>query len=143
MKYEFGSSPWLAAIHALFCERAAAQAGKGVKLSYAMCEVYTDAPSEIANMPGAKLAWYVKIEGAHVAFDFCERDDVDFKVVGDYASVRTLARFDTMHSEQRLSELMALAKKLIGAGKMKLIGKPPDPAGPLGSIHDAMAHLTA
>jgi len=143
MKYEFGSPPWLAALHAIFCERAAALAAKGVKFSYSMCEVYMDAPPQIANIPGGKAVWYVKIDGPNVVFELIERDDVDFKAVGDYAALKMLGRFDTMHSEQRMSELMSIVQQLIGSGKLKLIGTPLGVSGPLGSIHDAMAPLTA
>jgi hypothetical protein len=143
VKYRFGSREWLAAIHAIFCERARLAAVARPDYSYSICEVYTGVPAEIATLPGGRTAWHARVRGADVTFELEERDDVDFKAVVDYATVIPLGQFDTLGKPDRAATLQEMSKAVIASGKLKMTGTPPGGDGPLGSIHDAIAKLTA
>ena len=143
MRYRFGSAEWLAALHAIICERARAAAVSHPDFSYSICEVYTDVPADIALRPGGRTAWHAVVRGADVSFELKESDAVDFKAVVDYATVIPLGQFDTMGRADRAATLQKMSKAAIASGKLKMIGSPPAGEGPLGSLHDAIAKLTA
>jgi hypothetical protein len=143
VKYRFGSREWLAAIHAIFCERARLAAVARPDYAYSICEVYTGVPAEIAILPGGRTAWHARVRGADVTFELEERDDVDFKAIVDYATVIPLGQFDTRGNPDRVATLQEMSKAVIASGKLKMTGTPPGGDGPLGSIHDAIAKLTA
>jgi hypothetical protein len=143
VKYRFGSREWLAALHAIICERARLAAVAHPDFSYSICEVYTAVPAEIALMPGGRTAWHAKVRGAEVTFELEESDVVDFKAIADYASVIPLGQFDTKGRADRAAALQEMSKAAIVGGKLKMIGSPPAGDGPLGSLHDAIAKLTA
>lgn len=143
MKYRFGSREWLAAIHAIICERARLAAVARPDFTYSICEVYTGVPVELAILPGGRTAWCARVRGADVTFELEESDAVDFKAVIDYESVIPLGRFDTMGRPDRVVMLQDMSKAVVASGKLKMTGPPPGGDGPLGSLHDAIAKLTA
>jgi len=143
MKYRFGSNDWFAALHAILCERARRLAEERPDLSYAICEVLTGVPEDLATLSGRRTAWCATIRGAEVIFEREERDDVDVKNIADYESVLPLSRFDTMDQPDRIAMLQRISRALIDTGKLKIIGSPPRGLGPLHSAHDAIARLTA
>jgi hypothetical protein len=139
MKYEFGSRPWLAALHAIICERARAVTQPG--FTFSICEVYLEVPDHLAA--DHRLAWSAFVRGQTVDFVLEERDDVDFKAIADYAAIVPLGRYDTGGQPDRMDELVALSVAVRESGKLKSVGNPPDRNAPLGSLHDAIAALTA
>ncbi len=143
MKYRFASNEWFAALHAILCERARLLAETRPGLSYAICEVLTGVPEDLATISGGRIAWCATIRGAQVTFEREERDDVDVKNVADYQSVLALSRFETMDQPDRVAALQQTTRVLIDTGKLKIIGSPPKGLGPLRSAHDAIARLTA
>jgi hypothetical protein len=143
MKYRFASNEWFAAFHAILCERARQLAEARSDLSYSICEVLTGVPDDLATMPGGRTAWCATIRGGQVTFEREEHDDVDVKNVADYESVLPLSRFDTQDRAERVAELQATTRTLIAAGKLRITGSPPKGLGPLRSVHDAIARLTA
>ncbi len=143
MKYRFGSREWLAALHAIICERARLAAVTRPDYSYSICEVYTGVPGEIAILPGGRTAWHATVRGADVTFELEESDAVDFKAVADYMSIIPLGQFDTMGRADRATTLQDMATAVVASGKLKMTGASPGGDGPLGSLHDAIAKLTA
>jgi hypothetical protein len=105
--------------------------------------VFTGAPAHLADADG-KLAWSCVVDGADVDFRTEARDDVRFKVIGDYAAILPLGRYDTRGDPARAAELAAMAAKVRESGGMRTIGaRPAGPdAQPLSSVHDAIARLT-
>ena len=143
MKYRFGSREWLAALHAIICERARAAAVTRPDYSYSICEVYTGVPGEIAILPGGRTAWHATVRGADVTFELEESDAVNFKAIADYMSIIPLGQFDTMGRADRAATLQDMAAVVVANGKLKMTGASPGGDGPLGSLHDAIAKLTA
>jgi hypothetical protein len=143
VKYRFGTREWLAALHAIICERARTAAATHPDYSYSICEVYTGVPADIALLHGGRTAWHAAVRGAEVTFELEESDAVDFKAVVDYASVIPLGQFDTMGRADRAAKLQEMSQAVVAGGKLKMTGTPPGGDGPLGSLHDAIAKLTA
>ncbi len=142
MRYEFASREWFAALHAIFCERAAiaAQTDPGFRAS--TCEVFTDPPGHLLAPGQSKLAWNCRIEGAKVDFALEEVDDAATKIIGDYATLVPLARYVVDGDPAREAELEGLLGKAVAAGKITVVSRPQAPS-PLGSVHDAICELTA
>jgi hypothetical protein len=144
MKYEFASPAWCAAMHGLIAERVATEVKTKPDLALSICEVFTNAPPHMADADG-KVAWSCVVDGANIDFRPSERDDVRFKVVGDYAAILPLGQYETRGEPDRARELAAMAAKVRESGAMTTItsGAPAKPdAQPLTSVHDAIARLT-
>lgn len=143
MKYEFASRPWFAALHAIICEKARIAAAAQPDFSYAICEVFTDAPRELATGPDGRIAWHAIIHGSEVTFSLSEIATADMKAVADFNSVLPLASYDTMNQPQRAAELQAMSQALVAAGKLHISGSSlAASANPMSSLHDAIARLT-
>ncbi len=142
MKYEFASREWFAALHAIFCERAvvAAKTNPGLRLS--TCEVFTDPPNHLLAPGQSKLTWHCIIREADVDFALDECDDVETKIVGDYATLVPFARYIVGGDPKREAELEGLLAQAVAGGKVKVVKRSTAPS-PLGSIHDAICTLTA
>jgi hypothetical protein len=142
MKYVFGSPGWLAAIHGVIAERAAWELKAKPNLSMSICEVFLNAPRDLANAEGGKIAWSCVVDGPHIDFQLRERDDVRFKVIAEYEPLLPLGRYDTRAEPTRAAELARMAAELIASGKMRTVGERiADPAA-MTSVHDAIARLT-
>ncbi|MEI9988528.1 MAG: hypothetical protein WDM86_00685 [Rhizomicrobium sp.] len=142
VKYSFASPGWLAAIHGIIVERAAWESKTKPNLHMSICEVFYNAPPHLSDKDG-KIAWSCVIAGGKVDFQLRERDDVRFKVLGDYEAIVPLGRFDTKGDPARAAELAALGAATRAAGKLRTIGQRPDDADAMTSVHDAIARLTA
>ncbi len=142
MKYEFASREWFAALHAIFCERAAIAAKTNPELRLSTCEVFTDPPKHLLPEGEVKLSWHCKIHGSNVEFALTESDDTETKIIGDYTTLLPLARYVTHGDPKREAELEALLAKAVGTGKINVVRRSTRPSG-LGSIHDAICMLTA
>jgi hypothetical protein len=103
MKYEFASPAWCAAMHGLIAERVATEAKTRPDLVMSICEVFTDAPPHLADADG-KVAWSCVVDGAEIDFRCSERDDVRVKVVGDYAAILPLGRYETRGDPDRAKD---------------------------------------
>ena len=141
MKYVFACRDWCAALHGLIAERATWELKTKPNLAMSICEVFTNAPADIADVDG-KVAWSCIIEDGKVDFQIRERDDVRFKVVGDYAAILPLGQFDTRGDPERAAELAALAAKVVESGGMKTTGERIANPQAMTSIHDAISRLT-
>lgn len=142
MKYEFASREWFAALHAIFCERAAIAAKTDPELQLSTCEVFTDPPKHLLAPGEVKLAWHCKIHGPKVDFALTESDDTDTKIIGDYTTLLPFAHYVTHGDPKREAELEGLLAKSVGAGKINMVRRSTRPNA-LGSIHDAICLLTA
>ncbi len=141
MKYEFASPEWCAALHGLIAERAAWEVKSKPNLRMSICEVFTGAPARFADTDG-NAAWSCVINDGRVDFQRRVRDDVRFKVVGDYAAILPLGRYDTRGDPARAAELAAMALKVRESGGMTVIGERLADPQAITSIHDAIARLT-
>ena len=141
MKYEFASPTWLAAIHGLIAERAATLSQTVPNLHMSICEVFTRAPAHLADSAG-QIAWSCVVNGGEVDFRLSERDDVDFKVIVDYAAVLPLGRYDSQGEPARRENLSRMSAALIEQGVMRIIGQRGSDPNVMPSVHDAIAQLT-
>jgi hypothetical protein len=142
MRYEFASPGWLAAIHGIISERAGQLIKETAGLRMSICEVFTDAPSHLADDAG-RIVWSCVIDDGVVDFRLAERDDTRFKVTVDYAAVLPLGRFDTKGDPERQTELSRMSAELIEKGVMKVMGTRDSDPRAMPSVHDSIAKLTA
>jgi hypothetical protein len=141
MKYEFASPTWLAAIHGIISERAATLSQTVPSLHMSICEVFTEAPAHLADNAG-QISWSCVVNGREVDFSVTARDDVDFKVVVDYAAVLPLGRYDSRGEPERREKLSGMSADLIERGVMRIIGQRGSDPNVMPSVHDAIAQLT-
>lgn len=141
MRYEFASPAWCAALHGLIAERVVWEVKEKPNLSMSICEVFTDAPAHLADANG-RAAWSCIVTCHTIDFRRTERDDVRFKVIGDYATILPLGRYDTRGEPTREAELARMAIGAVESGRMKLIGELTSNDQAITSIHDAIARLT-
>jgi hypothetical protein len=142
VKYEFASREWFAALHAIFCERATIAAKTHPDFRVSTCEVFENPPAHLLEPGQTRLAWHCKIKGAEVHFALSESDDVETKIIGDYATIAPLSRYVAHGDPKREAELEQLLGQAVAAGKIKIV-KRATGASPLGSVHDAICALTA
>lgn len=142
MKYAFASPGWMAFMHGLVTERARRFQTEAPDIAWSICEVFTDPPPELSP-DGSPLAWHCIVRDGEVIFDATERDDVEFKVIIDYAAVVPLGRYDTLGEPARQAELAGMAQALREAGKMQVIGDRSGRDPRVGDFHDVIAKVTA
>ncbi len=144
MKYEFASREWFAALHAIFCERAAIAARTNPDLRVSTCEVFLNVPAHLLPPGAQQLAWHCKIRGSEVEFALteCSADEVDTKIIGDYPTLVPFSRMVTHGDPAREAEMEAALGKAVASGKVKVVKRDTRPSA-LGSIHDAICLLTA
>lgn len=147
LRYRLGGAEWLAALHAAFVGRVLAIASADPiaarALSYSICEVYENAPLDLAGAD-RRIAWHCSIRGESIDFRIGETDDVGLKIVLDYAVVSELARYDTRGESDRVDELARRLAAAVAEGKAHVRVLDEAQGRPLGSaLHDVMARLTA
>lgn len=141
MRYEFGSTEWLAALHGIIAERTAALSLANPRLWMSTCEVFTNAPAHLADTDG-NIVWSCVVEGGKVDFQRTERD-LGYKVIADYAAVLPMAQYDTLGEPERRTVLMDMIKDLLKSGNMKRpFGTRSDDPNAFPKLHDAIAKLT-
>lgn len=121
MTYAFASPGWMAFMHGLVTERVRRFQTEAPDIAWSICEVFTDPPAELSP-DGSPLAWHCIVKDGEVTFSPTETDDVEFKVIADYAAVVPLGRYDTRGEPARQAELAAMAQALRDAGRMRVVG---------------------
>lgn len=142
MKYAFASAGWMAFMHGLVTERVGRFRIEAPDIAWSICEVFTNPPPELSP-DGSPLAWHCIVRDGEVTFGASERDDVDFKVIIDYAAVLPLGRYDTRGKPERAAELSQMSQALVREGLMRLIGDRSKRDPRIGDFHDVIARVTA
>lgn len=142
MKYVFGSPGWMAFMHGLIVERVERLKLDAPGVSWSICEVFTDPPKDLSRY-GAPIAWSVVVKNGEVQFGDQDIDDVEFKVIVDYAAVLPLGRYDTKGVPARRAELGGMAAALRESGAMRVIGDRSTRDPRVGDFHDIIARVTA
>lgn len=141
MKYSFGSPEWLAALHGIIVERATTLGQQNPRLWMSTCEVFTNAPADIADATG-KIAWSCVVEGTKVDFQRTERD-LRYKVVADYNAILPMARYAAHGDPERRAVLTDMIAKLLASGQMQRpFGNRADDPDAFPKLHDVIAGLT-
>lgn len=142
MKYRFGSGEWLAAVHGIFLQRALCLAARRITDRVSICEVYRDVPAEI-GVEGGQVSWSCVYQNGAVDFQLRERDDVAFKVVGEYGAFAPLSMYAVNDDPQRAAEYARLAMAEVKAGRIEIqIGQGFTEPGDLKSLHDVIVGVT-
>ena len=142
MKYRFASPGWMAFMHGMMVERAARLFTEAPEVGWSICEVFTDPPAELSP-DGRPIAWHAIVRDGQVRFAATESDDVEFKVVVDYAAVLPLGRYDTQGRPERRAELTAMSQDLVRRGLMRVAGDRSGRDPRIGDFHDRIARVTA
>lgn len=143
MQFRFGSREWLAAANGIFAQRASCLAAQGISDRVSICEVYLNTPSDL-SWEDNRLAWSCVYEGGAFEFALSEREDVDFKAVGNYDAFLGLSTYIIGSDPARETEYRALAMKAISAGEIAVpIGNGFREPGGLEPLHDVLAKLTS
>lgn len=142
MRYRFGSRDWVTAAHGVFVQRASCLAALGVTDRVSLCEIYRHMPPEF-GWEGNQMVWSCVYENGVADFQLCERDDVSFKVAGNYPAFIELARYVIGGDPEREKEYRRLAISKAKAGDIDiLIGTGFSEPGNLESVHDILARIT-
>jgi hypothetical protein len=142
MKYRFGTREWAAAANGVFAQRALYLAAKGVTEQVSLCEIYRNMPPEF-GWEGNQLAWSCVYGNGEADFQLRERDDVDFKVAGNYPAFTELATYVIGGDPEREAAYYKLAIAKAKAGDIEiLIGTGFKEPGNLESVHDVLARMT-
>jgi hypothetical protein len=141
VSYEFASPGWKAFMHGMITANVVRLGADAADLRWSICEVFTDPPAHLSPS-GAPIAWFCKVSGDRVTFGEGEIDDVDVKVIADYAAVLPLGRYDTAGDPGRAAELAGMSAGLVAAGQLTRIGDRAarDPRMP--NLHDPIARVT-
>ncbi|MBX3484128.1 hypothetical protein [Phenylobacterium sp.] len=142
MKYAFASPGWMAFMHGLIVERVQRLKVEAPGVGWSMCEVFTDPPRDLSP-DGSPLCWHVVVKDGEVRFGAYEIDDVEFKVIVDYAACVPLGRYDTRGDPARRAELTGMSAVLREAGKMRIVGDRSNRDPRIGDFHDIIARVTA
>lgn len=138
---EFASPAWIDALERAMRRRAEAATPAQVATPYSMSEVYTDAPPYLA--PGGTIGFHVRIGPDGFEFHRRPADDVDYRIVGTYATIRELSRYVVGGDPARAKELSDLARAAIKAGKLTMDGTQAPTSAIFEGVHDEMGRITA
>jgi hypothetical protein len=141
LSYEFASPGWKAFMHGMITVNVARLGDDAKGLRWSICEVFTDPPAHL-SADGAPIAWFCKVVDDEVTFGDGDVDDVEVKVIADYAAVLPLGRYDTAGDPERAAELARMSAGLVARGELTRIGDRAgrDPRMP--SLHDLIARVT-
>ena len=138
---EFGSPAWIDALERAMRRRAEAATPEQLATPYSMSEAYTDAPPHLA--PGGAIGFHLRIGPGGFEFHRHPADDVDFRIVGTYATIQELARYVVGGDPARAQELSDLARTAIKAGRLTMDGARIPTAAIFEGVHDEMGRITA
>lgn len=143
MTYEFASPGWMAFMHGLIAGRMFDLGDAAREVSFSICEVFTDPPAALSPS-GAPLAWHCIVRAGVVEFGASDREDVEVRVVADYASILPLARFDHSRADPaQAAEIAARSQALRESGKLVVHGRRAERDPRIGNLHDPIARVTA
>jgi hypothetical protein len=137
-KHEFMSPGWIAMARAQITRALAAADLRG--LDFTLCEEFTDPPAHLRPEGAATIGFCVRIAGGAVEVGDRPRDDVDLRLVSDYAEARAIARTTGARAADP-----AVVQQRISAGKLRVIGDPAaaPPALAAVDLHELLAPRTA
>ncbi|MDE2751573.1 MAG: hypothetical protein OXI83_03260, partial [Gemmatimonadota bacterium] len=121
-------------------ERGRAATPEQLATPHSISEAYTDAPAHLA--PGGTLGFTVRVGPDGFEFQRRPADDVDYRIVGTYATIRELARYVVGGDPARAKELSDLARAAIKAGTLTMDGTAAA-AAIFEGVHDEVARITA
>jgi hypothetical protein len=138
--YEFGGAEWLAMLRGVF-ETTVAEGGHANEIEFSMCEVYTDVPVRISAEP--TVAWHLRVTGSRLTFIAEEADDVDVKIVGEWALLAELGACEYGASGPP-PEALALVSRATAAGRFQFTASPTMRSAPPGfaTVHNEVARRT-
>ncbi|WP_330231469.1 hypothetical protein OHA40_02660 [Nocardia sp. NBC_00508] len=137
--YAFASAEYLAALHGYLAARAKEFDRALHGAAFSVCEVYTDVPRTIAADGRVAVTW--RVRAGAVELTRTESDDVELKVVVDWATIAPLAKFVVGDDKARARELNEAMDRAVADGKMMVHSSNRPPAF-FRSVHDDMAALT-
>ena len=137
---EFASPAWIDALEGAMRRRAEAATPEQLATPHSISEAYTDAPPHLA--PGGTLGFTVRVGPDGFEFERRPADDVDYRIVGTYATIRELARYVVGGDPARAKELSDLARAAIKAGTLTMEGRQAA-ASIFEGVHDEVARITA
>ena len=138
---EFASPAWIDALERAMRRRAEAATPEQLAAPYSISEAYTDAPPHLA--PGGTLGFHVRVGPGGFEFHRRPADDVDYRIVGTYATIQELARYVVDGDPARAKELSDLARAAIKAGKLTMDGTQAPTSAVFEGVHDEVARITA
>ena len=143
MIYEFASPGWMAFMHGIIAGRIADLGDAARDLNFSICEVFTDPPASLSPT-GEPLAWHCVIRNGEVMFGASDREDVEVRVVADYASILPLARYDHARGDPAgAADIAAQGQALRASGKLVVNGARAERDPRVGNLHDPIARVTA
>jgi len=134
--FEFASPEWLQKLLELRRELAR----EDPQLMRTTCEIYRNAPPHLANAPGGRIVWTMRVHDgdATLTAEECADEDADVKMEGDYDAVLVLAKL--VIGPDNLSEAGALIRDMSRSGRIRLIRQLAGPYDP--TLHNRMAAHT-
>lgn len=142
MKYEFGTAEWFAFVNGLFAQRAVLLHARSQGSRTSISETYYNVPPEIADGKN-ELSWSCVSEAGVADFRTEARDDAQYKVRGDFTTVRQIARYAMYGDPQRIAELLQIVTAAYEAGTLTNVsGDGFEEPGALASAHDLIAAVT-
>lgn len=141
-RYEMASAAWLAMVEDVLqaAITGARTRGELDGTRFSMCEVYTDVPPSVSDT--SRVAWTIRVTEQASTFELAERDDVDIKVVGDWATLLRFARVEFGDEPPERTEAGAALIGAITAGRVRISGDPRQRPHLFAGTHDEIAHRT-
>src|SRR5262245_50874246 len=119
-KYEFSSPEWMKMVRRLVED---GLRGKDISgIDFSMCEEYTDPPEHLRQPGTNSIGFTIRFADGTVELIDEPRDDVDFKLVGDYAALKeySLRPFDPTNFDP---ETLAIRQRMMDEGKLRVDGR--------------------
>jgi hypothetical protein len=120
----------------------AAVQGSLAGAGFALACCYENVPPHLQPGKDGRIAWHFRFRAGTLEIARHEADDVNVKVVVDYATVLPLAKVHYRNDPDASKLIQQLSEKAIAAGKMKLKGSIAMGPKCLARLHDALAERT-
>lgn len=137
--YPFGSAPWRGLLHGYLLAKADEFAATLEGRDFSLCEVYTDVPVDVDPADRVAVTWGFR--GGRLWFAPEERDEVDIKVVIDWATVAPLARLAVAGDEEVQARMNEALGRAAASGKLAVTQRVPMPSF-VATMHDDLAGVT-
>ena len=141
-RFEFGSSQWFDLAHRTLESLRPKVLKELDGREFSVCEVYENVPRHLAPDQDGRIAWHFRFRQGALEFGKHEVDDVDFKLVIDYATVVPLAKVHYENDPGASKLIQQLSRNAIAAGKMTVKGTTTHAPASLARLHDALAERT-